>query len=146
MLHQVADRSLVYLGFGLIHYLAKLLSFPCQIPSAQYCGTIWIDVNGTKGPRPDRTPCSLRVPGLPSSHPASLNSSSSSVDDPREIIRRRSLPKARSTECVGPIGPVVAIHPSGTVAGGVDGGNGGVAAAGSREREIPSSKDVKYNF
>jgi hypothetical protein len=36
--------------------------------------------------------------------PSSLNSSSSSIEeDPREIIRRRSLPKARSTECVDPL-------------------------------------------
>ena len=58
---------------------------------------------------------SLRVPGL--STLASLNSSSSSVDD------------ARSTENVG---PVVAVHHGGTVAGGTVAGGGDGAVDGRR--------------
>ena len=66
---------------------------------------------------------SLRVPGL--STLASLNSSSSSVDD------------ARSTENVG---PVVAVHHGGTVAGGTvaGGGDGGDGAVDGRRAPRPS--------
>ena len=41
-------------------------------------------------------------------------------DDPREIIRRRSLPKARSTECVGPLVVAAAAGHCAVRCGGVD--------------------------